>query len=391
MKYSIYLIIFLGILSAFGPFITDMYLPILPSMAEIFHTVPVKVQLGLTTSLLGLAVGQVFLGPLSDKFGRKIIVVCSLAIFSGATIACMFSPTIDFFNICRFLQGLGGAGGIVMSRSIATDCYTGKQLAGTLAIIGAINGIMPVIAPVAGGFVAQSLGWQWIFGVLFVIGVVLLLMTLPLKESFTDDLRHKGKIISLFNSYPELFRNRKYIYCVLVFAFTYGVLFSYISSSSFIVEDHYRLSEFAFSLTFGLNAIAMAAGSAFVLKLKDISKAVVISNLSIVFIALMQIVFYFVFDNFFTYEGLTFILAFLLGVIFTAASAMAMDAGRSHTGTASAILGTCGYLFGGAISPLAGLGNIILSSTIIIFLCSLFASLFAYLISCYKNLLNSNK
>ena len=385
MKYSVYLIIFLGILSAFGPFITDMYLPILPSMAEIFHTVPVKVQLGLTTSLLGLAAGQIFLGPLSDKYGRKYVVLGSLVIFSVSTIACIFSTSIDIFNICRFFQGLGGAGGIVMSRSIATDYYTGKELAGTLAIIGAINGIMPVIAPVVGGLVAQSIGWQGIFGVLFSVGIVLLLMTIPLKESFDINQRHNGKILSLFNAYTALFKNRKFIYCVLIFAFSYGVLFSYISSSSFIVEDHFMFSEFAFSLTFGINAIAMAAGSAFVLKLNNISKGVLFGNICIVVIAILQIVFYFSFDNFYAYESLTFVLAFLLGVIFTAASAMAMDAGRSHTGTASAILGTCGYLFGSAMSPLTGLGNIIISSTLIIFFCSVFASLFAYLIFCNKN------
>lgn len=150
-KYIVFLIVFLGMLSAFGPFVTDMYLPTLPSMAEIFNTTPSMVQLGLATSMLGLAVGQIFFGPLSDKYGRRPILVSAMILFSISTIISIYSPTIEFFNVCRFVQGLGGAGGIVLSRSISTDCYSGRELAKTLAIIGAVNGIAPVTAPVVGG------------------------------------------------------------------------------------------------------------------------------------------------------------------------------------------------------------------------------------------------
>ena len=123
-KYYFFLILFLGMLSAFGPFVTDMYLPTLPSMAEVFNTTPSLVQMGLATSMLGLAIGQIFFGPLSDKYGRKSVLISAMILFSVSTIAAIFSPTIEFFNFCRFLQGLGGSGGIVLSRSVATDCYS---------------------------------------------------------------------------------------------------------------------------------------------------------------------------------------------------------------------------------------------------------------------------
>ena len=376
-KYYIYLIVFLGLLSAFGPFITDFYLPTLPSMALVFSTTDAKVQLGLTASLLGLGVGQIFFGPLSDKYGRKSILYSCLGIFGLSTVACIFSTTIDFFNICRFLQGLGGAGGIVLSRSIATDCYTGKELAGTLAIIGAINGVMPVIAPVIGGAVSEYLGWQGVFGILCCVGIILMALTIPFEESLKQDLRHKGRFVELFNSYPRLFKNRRFIYSVAIFIMTYGVLFSYISSSPFITQNHYQLSEFSFSLTFGVNAVGMAIGSGTVLKIKDLPLGVFLANLSIVIISVLQFAGYYIFDDFYIYEVLTFFLAFLLGFIFTATSALAMDEGRNYTGAASAVLGAGGYFFGALVSPLVGFGNIMITYLMIICICASSASFFA--------------
>ena len=146
-------------LSAFGPFVTDMYLPTLPSMADVFHTTASQVQMGLATSMLGLALGQIFFGPMSDKYWRKPILVASMILFASATMVSIFSPSIEFFNVCRFLQGLGGSGGLVLSRSVATDCCSGRELAKMLAIIGAVNGIAPVTAPVVGGLVSETVGW----------------------------------------------------------------------------------------------------------------------------------------------------------------------------------------------------------------------------------------
>ena len=112
LGYYVFLIVFLGMLSAFGPFVTDMYLSTLPSMAEIFHTTPSLVQMGLATSMLGLAVGQIFFGPLSDKYGRRKVLMAAMILFAVSTVVSIYSPSIEFFNICRFVQGLGGAGGM---------------------------------------------------------------------------------------------------------------------------------------------------------------------------------------------------------------------------------------------------------------------------------------
>lgn len=358
-----------------------MYLPTLPAMADIFKTTPTKVQVGLTTSLIGLAVGQLFFGPLSDKYGRKPIIIGSLALFSVSSVASIYSPTIDFFNVCRFLQGLGGAGGVVISRSVATDCYTGRELTKTMAIIASINSIAPVVAPVTGGLVAESIGWQGIFWVLFGIGVFLLCLAYPFQESLPLENRHKGKVISIFKTFPSLFKIKQFVLLVVVYVFIYGILFAYISSSSFIVQSYYGLSELWFSLIFAINAIAMGFGSGIVMKFKNLSKAILIGCSCILLSSILQLILYFLFDNLFIYEGITMAMAFLLGFIFTSVATFAMDTGRSHTGSASAILGTSGYLFGGIVSPLVGLGNIMTSTFIIFLICSFLATAVAFTVA----------
>lgn len=382
-RYYLFLMVFLGMLSAFGPFITDMYLPTLPAMADIFHTTPSNVQIGLTTSLIGLALGQIILGPLSDKYGRKPVVAGSLLLFSLSAVGSVYSSSIEFFNVCRFFQGLGGAGGVVASRSVATDCYSGRELTKTMAIIAGINSVAPVVAPVAGGFIAAVSGWQGIFWALFVIGIVLMVMTAPFRESLRAEERNKGKLLSLFKSFPALLKIKEFNFLVVVFIFTYGVLFAYISSSSFIIQNYYNLSELWFSMIFGINAIAMGVGSAMVLKFNNLYIASLVGCIGVFFLAGMQLVLYFIFDNFFIYESLTLVMSLLLGIIFTSVSTCGMESGRKHIGTASAVLGASGFLFGGIVSPLVGLGNIMVTTFIIMLICGGLATIFSTKI--YKN------
>lgn len=155
---KVFLLILLGMLTAFGPFVTDMYLPSLPSMGGYFHTTSSMVQLGLTTSMIGLAVGQVFFGPLSDRYGRRLPLLVAMWLFIASTLLCLFSRSIEQFVAFRLLQGIAGAGGIVISRSVATDKYAGRELAKMLAVIGAINGVAPVAAPIVGGLLTDLIG-----------------------------------------------------------------------------------------------------------------------------------------------------------------------------------------------------------------------------------------
>ena len=372
-RYYVFLILFLGLLSAFGPFVTDMYLPTLPSMKEVFHTTTSIVQMGLTTSMLGLAIGQVFFGPLSDKYGRRSVLVIAMILYSVSTVISIFSPSIEFFNACRFFQGLGGAGGIVLSRSIATDCYTGKDLAKTLAIVGAVNGVAPVTAPVIGGLVAEWTGWQGIFWILFGLGLILLFMCLIFRESLAVDNRHKGSVISLLKGFPQLLKNKRFTILIIFFAFTSAVLFAYISSASFIIQNYFGYSELTFSLIFGINAVGIALGSALALRFRQLFSAALYGAIGITLAAFLQFAVHLIHDSFIFYESLTFLMLTFTGFIFTSTTTLAMDEGRSHIGVASAIGGASGFLFGGIVSPLVGLGNIMTSTTVILSLASLIA------------------
>ena len=174
MKSSVFVLLYLGMLSAFGPFVMDMYLPTLPAMSDFFHTSPSMVQLGLTSSMIGLAVGQLIFGPLSDRYGRHRPLVVAMALFLLSTLGCIFARDIMQFVALRLVQGIAGAGGVVLSRSIATDKCPSHELARTMALIGAVNGIATVAAPVGGGMMAHVGGWQGIFWLLFLFGALLL-------------------------------------------------------------------------------------------------------------------------------------------------------------------------------------------------------------------------
>lgn len=365
-KYYLFLILFLGILSAFGPFVTDMYLPTLPSLADVFHTSASLVQMGLSTSMVGLAVGQIFFGPLSDKYGRKPVLISSMALFSVSTVASIYSPDIEFFNVCRFLQGLGGSGGIVLSRSVATDCYTGRELAKTLAIIGAINGIAPVVAPVIGGLVSESVGWRGIFWILFGIGVVILMMCVGFRESHAEEKRYRGSVVGLIKKFSDIFHLRYYVIYVLMYACSFGVLFSYISSASFIVQDYFGYSELQFAIVFGVNAVGTAIGSGLSLRFRKMKNAALFGAMGILTGVVMQVVSYVFMPSFWTYEAFTFVVLMSMGFILTSSATLAMDEGRRMIGTASAVFGASGFLMGGIVSPLVGLGDIMTTTLLLL-------------------------
>lgn len=183
------LLLFLGILSTFGPFVMDMYLSAFPMMAEHFGVPSLMVQLSLTSCTFGLGAGQLVFGTLSDRLGRKMPLLLSLVMFMLSTLGCVFSPAIMVFVACRFVQGLSASGGIVLSRSIAADLYGGRTLANMLAIVGTINGVATVASPVCGGIMTEDAGWRGIFWFLFAFGFVLTVCTLKFSETLPKERR----------------------------------------------------------------------------------------------------------------------------------------------------------------------------------------------------------
>lgn len=362
------LLIYLGVLSAFGPFVMDMYLSAFPSMAGFFHATSSQVQLSLTASTIGMAAGQLLFGALSDRYGRRTPLLISLSLFMAATVGCLASTGIGTFVAFRFVQGLAAAGGIVLSRSIAADRYTSRQLARMLATIGAINGVATILSPVGGGLLLESGGgWHSVFWFLLVLGGLLLGGTLRLRESLPPARRSQAGLRSTAGSFAGVLRNRSYLCYILQYGFAMGILFVNLASAPFIMQQHYALPPSHFSLCFAVNALGMAVTSGMAGRFPTQEQALRVSGGGLMAVSLLLCIALETGCGFWLYEALIFVLCALVGIAFTASNALAMESERRHAGVASALLGAIGYLFGGMVSPLVGVGDI-LSTTPVLFL-----------------------
>lgn len=185
-------------------------------MVRSFHTTTSTVQLGLTFGMIGLGVGEMILGPLSDRFGRKPILIGALIVFCIGAVCCVWSKTIHVFIWWRLVQGLGASGGYFLARTIPADLYQGRALAKVMALVGAINGFAPASAPVIGGLVARSIGWQGIFWILFGFCAFLLLISPVFKESLPVSRRITGHFGVAFKNYAVLCRNRHFVIHVML-------------------------------------------------------------------------------------------------------------------------------------------------------------------------------
>ena len=365
-------------LTAFGPFVTDMYLPSLPSMTSYFNTNVSMVQLGLTLSMLGLAVGQLLFGPVSDKLGRRRPLIISLSLFIVSTLFCIFSTDIVFFIAMRLLQGIAGAGGIVIARSIATDKFNGHELLKMLAVIGAINGIAPIVAPVVGGVMLSVIDWRGIFLVLLVLGVVLLVGSIMLRESLPVERRSKSGVLGTFASFGVVARNRRFISYVLQQGFAQFILFANIASSPFIIQQHYGYSPLVFSVCFGVNAIAIGVASALSVKFRRPEDAVATSCAGMLVMRIVIAAVLMLGGSFWAYEISLFILMFTMGLTFTASTTLALNSERERAGAAAAMLGAVCFLSGGIVSPLVGVGDMLCATGIIFVAGAVLSSIFAY-------------
>lgn len=364
----LYILLLVGLVSAFGPFVTDFYLPALPAMGTYFNTSASMVQLTLTVSMVGLAVGQLFIGPLSDRYGRKMPLLASLVLFIASTVGCLGATTIGSFILSRFVQGVAGAGGVVISKSIATDLYAGKRLARFFSMLSSVQGLAPICAPVLGGMLLLVTDWRGIFYMLLLIGMALLLAVIPFRESLINGVQ--GSPSLAFRAYEAVVRNRAFMRYVGVQAMAMGAMFAYIGSSPFVFQEHYGLSPLIYSLCFGLNALGIMGGSLLILRFRDTKQALrtgVIGFLGmsgVVAASLVSDV------SVWVTEGAFFFLLVCLGMILPTSTTLALEPVREHSGSASAILGFLTFFAGGVCSPLAGLGDMLVSTSVVIVACA---------------------
>lgn len=375
----LFLVIYLAGLSAFGSFVNDMYIPSLPSMKEFFHCSVPTVQLGLTMGMIGLGLGEIVLGPISDKYGRKPVLIATLIIFIAAAVVSVFSPTIEFFLCCRLAQGLGASGGYFLARTIPADFYAGRMLARTMAIVGAINGIAPASAPVLGGFISDSFTWRGVFWALAIIAVILLVFTPRLMESLPKERRSQSSLLRTFGNYGQLLRNRPFMIHVMLKASALGFLFAYISSAPFIMQTHFHFSQTVFGCIIGANALFVAVGAMLALRFRILKRAALAGGIGLAVAVATETVLMTTVDSFWAYELPLLPILFCLGMIFTVSNTLAMNEGRRDAGGASALLGMAGYVVGAIVSPLVGLGDILHSTAIVFAVVAVMVLVSAYM------------
>ena len=249
----------LGGFTAFGPLSMDLYLPAFPLLADEFGTTDAAVQLTLTADVIGLLIGQLILGPLSDQWGRRRLLLGSTLVCAIASVLCALAPSIGALVGWRFLQGLAGAGGIVLARAIAADVARGVAAARLFSLFMTVSSVAPILAPVIGGVMLSVTGsWQPMFYLLAIVCLVLTAIawkTLP--ETLPADRRHPGGLRETGRAFGTLARDRVFVGYALTVAFAYASLFGYISGSSFALQDVYGLTATQFSLVFAANAAGM--------------------------------------------------------------------------------------------------------------------------------------
>jgi DHA1 family bicyclomycin/chloramphenicol resistance-like MFS transporter len=254
----------LALLTSLGPLSTDMYLPSLPAIgAEFGRGVP-EVQLTLSAFLLGFAAGQVFYGPLADRHGRKPVLLAGLALFVAATFACALSSSLEWLTLSRFLQALGASGPIVLARSVVRDLYTLERAGRELAHMGMIMGLVPAVAPAAGGLLELAFGWRASFLVTGALGLgIVTIVLLKLPETLRTPSPEPVSPRRILATFAELAAEPGYRGYVLLACCAYGGLFAYISASSFVLQGTYGLAPFGFGLAFSLGVVGYVSGAFF--------------------------------------------------------------------------------------------------------------------------------
>lgn len=349
--------IVLGMLTAMGPICTDLYLPALPDISQQLGTSNTLIQLSLTASLIGLGLGQLFFGPLSDRMGRKRPLLLSLLLFIISSVLCATTQSIYWLIFWRFIQGIAGAGGSVLSRAIARDKYHGTLLTQFFALLMTINGIAPIVSPVLGGYITSTLHWRALFWTMAVIGVVLLLSAMLVLKETLQEKNHGG---SLLKTSINVLKNKPFSMYCFIQAFMLAGLFSYIGSSSFVLQNEYGLTAMQFSLLFGFNGIGLIISALIFARLArhiDGQKLLGIGLVLAVIVALLTAFFAWSSMSVLALVGLFFTVALNSGISTIAGSAAMNSVEARDSGTASALLGMLMFVFGGIATPLSGIGG----------------------------------
>ncbi|EME14424.1 multidrug effflux MFS transporter [Rhodococcus triatomae] len=357
------LVLILGLLTALGPFTVDMYLPALPVIADELATSDATVQLTLTGTLLGLAVGQLVIGPLSDILGRKRPLVVGTSVHVLASLACWFAPSIAVLGALRTLQGLGAAATGVIAMAVVRDLYAGRDAAVVLSRLMLVMGVAPIVAPTAGGLLLTVVSWHGIFLVLAGLGVAMMLLGgVAMPETLPPHARVRGGIRPLLRTYGTVLRDRHFVMLALACGLARAVLWAYIAGSAFVLQEQFHLSALTYGLAFTGGAAVLITSTQLNVLLLGRWSPMRVSVVSLLASVLIGIVFVGV-----AAADVGGVLGFVLpvlallcatGFVMPNAPALALTRHGEAAGTASAIVGFAQFGGAAAVAPIVGvLGN----------------------------------
>ncbi|ACV62458.1 drug resistance transporter, Bcr/CflA subfamily [Desulfofarcimen acetoxidans DSM 771] len=353
--------IILGSLSAFGPLSIDMYLPSLPSLAKELSSSTSIAQLSLTACLLGLSLGQLLAGSQSDIQGRRTPLLVGLFIFFISSLLCAVSSSIWILIFMRFLQGLAGSAGIVISRAIVRDLYSGIEMIRFFALLMLVNGAAPILAPILGGQLLQFTSWRGVFIVLSIFGFLMLLAVLfGLPETLPVCRRSKSGIINTLSSFRDLICDPIFMGYALPQGLVVAAMFAYISGSPFVIQDIFGATPQLFSVFFAINGLGIITAGQITARLADrisVDKLFVIGlgmasigGMSLLIMILMGVGLWGILPS-------LFVVVSSVGIVGTSGSSLAMENYGRLAGSASAMLGLLSFIFGALLAPLVGLGG----------------------------------
>jgi len=354
-------VVVLGGLTMFGPLSLDLYLPALPQLADDLNASASAAQLSITACLVGLAVGQLLAGPLSDRLGRKRPLIIGLVAYLLASIACALAPSVTVLIVLRLIQGLGGAAGIVISRAIARDLYSGSALMIFFSRLLLIAGLAPVLAPILGGQLSLIMSWRGIFGVLAGFGAVLLLAGwFGLKETLPPERRIVGGFGRTVQGYNTLLHDRFFVGCALSSGLAGATMFAYIAGSTFVLQRIYGMSPQGFSFVFGgisLGLVAAAQIGARIALVWPLTRVLGLGLMINLFGATALFVTVIIGLPMGVLIGALVVMVCAVGLIFPTANALAMADYPDLAGTASSLQGLSQFVFGAVAAPLVGIAG----------------------------------
>jgi DHA1 family bicyclomycin/chloramphenicol resistance-like MFS transporter len=356
----------LGALTATPPLAMDMYLPSLPEVTRSLHAPAATVQLTLTGCLAGMALGQLLVGPMSDKWGRRRPLLTGLVVYVLATALCALAPSVEALVAFRLVQGLAGAAGIVIARAVVRDLYDGVAMARFFSTLMLISGVAPIVAPLIGGQILRVTDWRGVFVVLTVVGIGLTaLVWVRLPETLEPAGRqHGGGVGAALRSMRTLLADRVFTGYTVAGGFAFAALFAYVSASPFVVQEIYGASPQTFSLLFGLNSVGLVVAGQVNGKIlvgrvsldKVLAVGLTVVTLAATALLLMA-------TGALGEVGLApvaaalFVLMSAMGITLPNTQALALMRTRHHAGSASALLGTTSFLIGAVASPLVGVAG----------------------------------